>query len=365
MYQQILEMLLAKYGHLSLSELKAALRNDGLGEFVDAIENDAYLMGMMSEISKELSADLSSGTEFGIIPSTVQKIQGIPVDYRGTFKFDPQACIETCKGNCCKKKNYLMINITDIFRIISSKGAQFFDIRSTRDLFDRKPPFIELFYSEEYRIFLPYIRFLPVDANIQSRPEDAKGSICPFLQPIHEVYAHHKKALPKRASKDAQGCILMEDKPLICRLSPLGKNSGMVTGRVTYEYLPPAPVCPACETDVEMKVSDYVSSVVSLSEQQQEERLHKMLMSYHQEGISPEFDRNHLNEIIKQVYNIDGLLFRYGLGSEYRPQVEQLVEIVFAASRGYFGAYEQFLEDLRNRGKKNGGQPNTVRYKYC
>jgi len=98
MYQQILEMLLAKYGHLSLSELKAALRNDGLGEFVDAIENDAYLMGMMSEISKELSADLSSDTEFGIIPSTVQKIQGIPVDYRGTFKFDPQACIKTCKG---------------------------------------------------------------------------------------------------------------------------------------------------------------------------------------------------------------------------------------------------------------------------
>jgi len=199
-----------------------------------------------------------------------------------------------------------------------------------------------------------------VDANIQTRPEDAKGSICPFLQPIHEVYAHHKKALPKRASKDARGCILMEDKPLICRLSPLGKISGMVTGRVTYEYLPPAPVCPACETDVEMKVSDYVSSVVSLSEQQQEERLHKILMSYHQAGISPEFDRNHLNEIVKQVYNIDGLLFRYGLGSEHRPQVEQLVEIVFAASRGDFGAYKQFIEDLRDLGKKNGGQP-----RYC
>jgi hypothetical protein len=39
MYQQILEMLLAKYGHLSLSELKAALRNDGLGEFVERMSS--------------------------------------------------------------------------------------------------------------------------------------------------------------------------------------------------------------------------------------------------------------------------------------------------------------------------------------
>ena len=68
MYQQILEMLLAKYGHLSYSELTEALRKDGLGGFVDAIENDAYLMGMMSEISKEFSIHLPDDTEYGIIP---------------------------------------------------------------------------------------------------------------------------------------------------------------------------------------------------------------------------------------------------------------------------------------------------------
>lgn len=350
MYQQILEMLLAKYGHLSYSELTETLRKDGLGEFVDSIENDAHLMGLISEIGNEFSPDVFGDPDYGIIPSTVQQIQGIPVEYNGTFPFDPQACLKTCNGNCCKSKNYLMINITDIFRILSSKGAQFFDIRSTIDLFDRKPPFVELFYIEEYRFFLPYIRYLPVDADVHTRPEDAKGgSICPFLHPIHEVYAYHKKALPQWASKDALGCILMKDKPTICRLSPLGKSSGMVTGKVTYEFLPPALDCPACEADVEVKVSDYISSMVSSSEQQEEERFHKMLTSYHNAGTSQELDQNRFHEIIKHVYNIDGLLYQYGFGTEHRPQVDHLVEIIFAASHGDFSAYEQFIEGLRDK----------------
>ncbi|MBA7709638.1 hypothetical protein ES703_118560 [subsurface metagenome] len=349
MYQQILEMLLAKYGHLSYSKLKEALRKDGLGEFVDAIENDADLMGLLAEISQEYGQDGLDDSEYGIIPSTAQQMRGIPVEYYGTFNFDPQACLKTCKGNCCKNKNYLMINITDIFKILSSEGAQFFDIRSTIDLFDRKPPFIELFYVEEYRLFLPYIRYLPVNADVHTRPEDSQGSICPFLHPIHEVYAYHKKALPQWAGKDALGCILMADKPTICRLSPLGKSSGMVTGKVTYEYLKPALDCPACETDVELKVSDYVSSVVSSSEQQQQERFHEMLMSYYRAETSQELDQERFNEIIKHVYNIDGLLYQYGLGSEHRPHVGQLVEIVFAASHGDFSVYEQFIDELSEK----------------
>ena len=44
MHQQILEMLLGKYGDLSYSELTETLRKNGLGEFVHAIENDPHLM---------------------------------------------------------------------------------------------------------------------------------------------------------------------------------------------------------------------------------------------------------------------------------------------------------------------------------
>ncbi|UCE04317.1 MAG: hypothetical protein JSW07_11830, partial [bacterium] len=345
--------LLAKYGHLSYSELTETLRKDGLGEFVDAIENDAHLMGLISEISQKISPDISGDTDYGIMPSTTQEIKSIPIDYHGTFNFDPHACLRTCKGNCCKNKNYLMIGITDIFRILSSKVAEFLEIRSTIDLFDRKPPLVELFYSEEYRIFLPYIRYVPVGATLHTRPEDAKESICPFLHPIHEVCSYHKKALPQWASKEALGCILMEDKPTICRLSPLGKSSGMITGRVTYEYLPPAEDCPACETHVEMKVSDYVSSMISSSEDTQQDRFHKILMSFYLKGNYNELDQERFNEVIKQVYNIDELLYQYGLGLEQRPHVEHLIEIVVAASHGDFSIYEKFIEGLSEKESRN------------
>lgn len=347
MYQQLLEMLLGKYGHLPYSALLKALRKDGLGEFVDAIENDAHLMESIAEIGREYE-DIVGDSECGIISSPTREIRGTPVEDHESFCFDPQACLETCNGNCCKNRNYLMINITDIFQILSSKGARFLNISTTVDLFDRSPPFLELFYSDEYGLFLPYIRYLPVDADLHTRPEDAQGSICPFLFPIHKVYAYHKKPVPKWAAKDAQGCILMAEKPSICRLSPLGKSSGMVTGNVTYEYLKPAPHCPGFETDVEIKVSDYISSMVSSSEQRQQERFHEMLMSYYRAETAQELDQKRFNEIIRHVYNIDGLLNRYGFGSERRPQVEQLIEMVFAASYGDFSVYEKFVEELQD-----------------
>jgi len=342
MYQQILDMLMAKYGHLSYEELTEELRKDGLGEFVDTIQDDPDLMGLISELSK-------ASTDHGVISARDHEVRGTPVEYHGTIHFDPKACLQKCTGNCCKNKNYLMINITDIHCILSSKAANFFEIQSTIDLFDRNPPLVELFYNEEYRFYLPYIRYLPEGADLLTLPEDAKGSICPFLRPIHEVYSYHKKALPQWANKDAMGCILMEDKPAICRLSPLGKCSGMVTGKVTYEYLPPVLDCPACETDIEVKVSEYLSSVVSASEEEQQERFHKMLMKYN--DSSKKLDKKRFSEITKQVYNIDKLLLEYGLGLEYRPSVEHLVEIVFAASHGDFSVYERFIEGLSKKNK--------------
>ena len=165
-----------------------------------------------------------------------------------------------------------------------------------------------------------------------------------FYAQYRKVYSYHKKVLPQWVNKDAMGCILMEDKPAICRLSPLGKCSGMVTGKVTYEYLPPVLDCPACETHNEIKVSEYLTSVVSSSEGEQQERFHKMLMSYYNDSLKKRF-----SEVIKQVYNVDKLLYEYGLGLENRPSVEHLVEIVFAASHGDFSVYERFIEGLSEK----------------
>lgn len=44
------------------------------------------------------------------------------------------------------------------------------------------------------------------------------------------------------ASKDAMGCMLMENKPLICKLSPVGQFRGMETGNVSYRYVTPKKV---------------------------------------------------------------------------------------------------------------------------
>ncbi len=71
--------------------------------------------------------------------------------------------------------------------------------------------------------------------------------------------------------------------------------------------------------------------MVSSSEQQQQERFHK----------------------IRHMFNIDGLLSQYGRGIEERPHVDKLIEIVFAASHGDFSLYEQFIEELRGGVQKS------------
>jgi hypothetical protein len=362
MYRQILEQLLARYGNLSYPELRKALREDGLGELLDAIESGdclTDLTGLIGEIAEELPQDVfdhvfgDGDAAYGVMPSSVHLVPSIPVEYEGTFAFDSQACLRSCKGNCCRNKNYLMINIADIFDILSSRGARVFGIRSTTDLFDHEPPFVELFYVEEYAFFLPYIRFLPVDADAFTRPEDAEENVCPFLRPIHEVYAHHGKILPPWAAEDAWGCMLMEAKPLICRLSPLGRCCGMETGRVTYEYARPAVDCPAFDTDVEVKVSDYISSIESPSERERQKRLHEVLMGLHHAGACGERNTGRFHEIVREVYNIDRLLAHYGLDVTHRPPVDSLIQMVLEASRGDFSRYEEFTEGLRNKGRRH------------
>lgn len=110
MYEQILKKLLDRYGHLSYPELTAALRKDGLGEFVDAIENNPDIMRLISEFSRKLPTDLLGDIGTGTMPSTSQQIRGIPVDYYETISFDHKACLEKCAGNCIANKMIIMYN---------------------------------------------------------------------------------------------------------------------------------------------------------------------------------------------------------------------------------------------------------------
>ncbi len=352
MFDQIYDRLMQKYGNLDLKELKNELGKDGLGEFVDLLEKD---QGLFSKMLRDLPSEL--GDEMGIMPAV--DISGVPLKSTDTFGFEQSACLEKCTGECCKHKNYLMISLADVHNIINSRGGEFFGIRSTRELFEGNPPLLEVFYNEEYQLSFPYIRFSPVGTNdLTTRPEDAKDSVCPFLRPIKTVDDHHKTEVPAKACVGAMGCMLMESKPLICRTSPLGVIRGLETGKVSYEYAPPALECPACESDTEVRAEDHMASIELPGEKSQQQRFHKILMSIHNQPVRKR-DRDEFLKVAKDIYNIDGLLARYGCGPDSRPSIDRLTEIYLYAAKGNFSKYEDLINGLKRPTSEASDQLNA------
>jgi hypothetical protein len=231
---------------------------------------------------------------------------------------------------------------------LSSPAAHHLNLFSTLDLFEQKPPIVETFLMEKYDLHLPYLRFLPVGADSDVRPEDAESSICPFLYPIADVFTFHNLQLPENTSKDAMGCMLMDRKPLICRLSPVAKTRGMTTGRLSFEYMPPTGDCPGCATDIEIPLSNYVSVLISQSEEKESALFHQMIMAHHarcKEG----HDQKRFNSALLEFFNIDHLLSMYGYTHIQRPDYTRLMEILIPAAKGDFTLYDDFLRGLSNK----------------
>ena len=255
-----------------------------------------------------------------------------------------------------------MISIADIYRIVSSRAAKRSGIHSTDDLFQRDPPLVEVFFNSEYGLYLPYIRFAADGGDPRARPEDAPGSVCPFLVPIKELFAFQGKEVPAWAGKQAMGCILGRHKPKICRLSPVGKSMGLVTGRESYEYAPPSLDCPACDTNVSVKVADYLADAELPGEKRLDEHSHRILISTAKRALD-EAKRRRFNQILQQLYNIDGLLFQHGLEVHQRPGLERVVEIGVRAARGDFAAYEGLIAELSQAGRSIATHPPDARQK--
>ena len=240
-----------------------------------------------------------------------------------------------------------MISYPDIFQLLSSPAAHHLKLFSTRDLFEQKPPIIELFLTEEYDLHLPYLRFLPVGTDSDVRPEDAESNICSFLYPIADVFTFHNLQLPENTSKDAMGCMLMDRKPLICQLSPVAQTRGMITGGLSFEYMPPTRNCPGCAADMEIPLSNYVSALTSSSEEEEKALFHAMIMAHHarcKEG----HDQKRFNSVLLEFYNIDHLLSMYGYTHIQRPDYTRLMEILIPAAKGDFTLYDDFLRGLAN-----------------
>ena len=351
MFELILQQLMARYGHLSLDEMKARLKEEGLGKFLDMTE---ALMENHPEIAKSVSQISPFGpmddNGLGVMPP-VPEVEALPIELDDDIFFDQKACLVSCAGNCCKSKNYLMISIADIYRIVfSSPAKKILGIHSTDDLFSRDPPLVQSFFNSEYGLYLPYIRFAPVDAEPDVPPENAPDSVCPFLFPIGKVYSFHQKELPKWANMEAKGCILMKNKPVVCRLSPVGKLSGLVTSRVSYVYAIPAADCPACETDVTIKLADYLKEARLPGERTQDERIHKILMKTTKHALDHKAQQRY-NEILQQLYNIDQLLIRLDLDPLHRPGFPRLVEIGAHAAQGHFDPYDELVEELIHKSR--------------
>jgi len=345
----MIKMLMNRYGHIEdLVQLQDAMRRDGFGDLLDAInENPEIIESCIEEYGEEIEQSRRHYEGSGIIPAQ-ESIQGQPLGDDDAFRFDPRSCLTNCNGKCCKGRNYLMISYPDIFKLLSTPAAHHLNIFSTRDLFEHKPPIIESFLAEEYGLYLPYLRFLPVGTDSDVRPEDAESNICPFLYPIAGVFKFHNLQLPENTGKDAMGCMLMDRKPLICQLSPVAQSRGMITGRLSFEYMPPTRNCPGCNTDIEIPLSNYVRALISSSEEADKAVFHAMIMAHHarrEEG----HDQKRFNSVLLEFYNIDHLLSMYGYTHIQRPDYTRLMEILIPAAKGDFTLYDDFLRDLANK----------------
>ncbi|MBI4871586.1 MAG: hypothetical protein HY814_08460 [Candidatus Riflebacteria bacterium] len=329
LFAQIFELLHERYGELSPEEMKSFARLDGLGDLLEEVEE-------MVAADPELVAACATGFPAGLVNDGVDVMPAsehpvtLHLELDDEILFDQKECLRTCAGNCCKGKNYLMIGLPDIFRIVSAPAMKRLGVHSTDDLYRRDPPLVQLFFNEEYGLFLPYLRFLAVGADRATSPEDAPQSVCPFLAAIEEVCSYNGKKVPDWAGQQAQGCVLLRHKPKVCRLSPVGKCAGLVTGRLTYEYAPPALECPACQTRVSIKLTDHLSGATLRGEDSLDARLHRIVMT--REVPLSLGQRGRYEEILKEMYNIDELLASYGIDRCQRPSLDAVIDIAVQAS---------------------------------
>jgi hypothetical protein len=346
--EQIVRLLSQRYGDPSSDGFMARMRQDGLGDLVDLAEKMTH---ELIEKDPELALHVASqsplwheddGVDGGIMPA-MPEADTQPVDLEDDIPFDQAACLASCDGQCCRKRNYLQVSIADILQIVSSPAAALLGVRSTADLFGRNPPLVVCLFNEEYGLQLPYIRFKAEGSDPYLAPEDASDCVCPFLFPIEEVNRIHRIATQEGCARNAHGCVLLRHRPKVCRLSPLGAFAGLETGRLSYVYAPPTPDCPACKTNVTVKTADFLREALRPGESEQDRRMHEIMMATTRTHLSGA-ERRRYGEVLRQLYNIDDLLIRNGRNLGHRPGVEQLVSIAVHAARGDFAPYDALLE---------------------
>jgi hypothetical protein len=132
---------------------------------------------------------------------------------------------------------------------------------------------------------------------------------------------------------------------MICHLSPVGQHRGMITGRLSYEYMEPTRNCPGCATDIEIPLASYIRGMVPSSEERERELFHEMVLAHHA-SCNQGQDQQQFNSVLREFYNIDHFLSLYGYTHMQRPGYTQLMEILIAAAEGDFALYDDFHQSL-------------------
>ncbi|KPA19764.1 hypothetical protein MHK_000040 [Candidatus Magnetomorum sp. HK-1] len=274
----------------------------------------------------------------------------LPIQMNESFQWDDKACIIECAGLCCKDRNYLMISFHDILMILKSPYAKRIGIESTCELFEDEISLLCIKNDPYFKIVIPYIVFWPIGAKMGTLPEHAPGNMCPFLKPLGMVYAYHKQKKPNTVHPLAMGCILMDHKPDICKLSPIGLLRGMETGMLSFCYVKPNEFCPACNSHKKINLKTYLNSLSGVNIGS-ESLFHEVVMS-HFKRVKSGYNQSSFNQVLKQIYNIDRLLLDNNYDIQNRPSYKQLISILYEAANGKFDLWETFLNHL-NKGNLN------------
>ena len=277
------------------------------------------------------------------------KLQGneLPIQMEETFQWNGKACIEECAGLCCKDRSYLMVSLHDILMILKSTYAKRIGIENTCDLFEDGIPFLCIKKITNFEIVIPYIRFWPIGAKMGILPEHAPSNMCPFLKPLGMVNAYHQEKTSDTNHPLAMGCILKDHKPDICKFSPIGLLRGMDTGILSYCFVKPHKVCPACNSRGKVKLKTYIKSLSGVNIGSKS-LFHEVAMR-HYKRVKSGYDQSNFNQILRNVYNIDRLLLDNNYSVKYRPPYRQLISILYEAAGGKFDLWEAFLNHL-NKG---------------
>ncbi len=185
--------------------------------------------------------------------NTKQKL----LNHENFFNFDINKCISDCIGRCCINTP-VMINVYDVYNILTSVRGKELGYGDTTKLFDGKNAPLILFLDENENMPSAMINLMQRGFNLD---------ICPFAYASNKdtnilslFNYYHETADKKLYRMPHLSCGIHEIKPTICRSSPLSRML-IAEDERSFEFFyinPPSSNCPAINTNKKWRLEEYI-----------------------------------------------------------------------------------------------------------